>query len=79
MNKVGFIHPFRQSGVVLHSSYSYVASEQKWIGGERRVLWLPEDFGGAAAISYPWASVEGAGSMIQRMAEFMKKSPRKTN
>jgi len=59
VNKMGFIHPCRQSGVVLHSSYSCVASELKCTGSEGEVLFLSEDSGGAAAMSYPWASMGG--------------------
>lgn len=47
--------------------------------GERRVLCLSGDSGGAVAISYPWDSVEGADRMIQRMAEFIKKATKKIN
>jgi len=40
---------------------------------------LSEDSGDAVAISYPWASVEGADRMTQRMTEFMKKAPKETD
>lgn len=70
---MGFIHLCRQSGVVLHSSYSCVANELKCTGGEGKLLFLSEDSSGAAALPL---GKHGKGRQAQTLAEFMKKAPR---